>query len=80
MSLRAKILGDDERIGRAKARMARYAMACQLVGERLTPAQIERVRANGELPDWFLPEVRKLARNRRADVLAPDRTGGDRDA
>jgi hypothetical protein len=42
-------------------RLAPYEFACLELSERLTPDEEERLRATGELPDWFMADLKTRA-------------------
>jgi hypothetical protein len=44
-----------------RRRLALYEFACLELSERLTPDEQGRLRATGELPDWFLPDLKARA-------------------
>jgi hypothetical protein len=44
-----------------RRRLAPYEFACLELSERLTPDEEDRLRATGELPDWFVPELKVRA-------------------
>jgi hypothetical protein len=43
--------------------MIRSSLAVEEVSHRLSDADRDRLRATGEVPDWFLPEVTAVARH-----------------
>lgn len=43
------------------ARMVAYAFACEQVATGLSADERAALRADGSLPSWFLPEVRRVA-------------------
>lgn len=45
----------------AAGRMTAYVLACDRVAESLSAEERQALRAEGALPDWFLPEVRRVA-------------------
>jgi hypothetical protein len=48
-----------------RGRMHSYVMATQRAAERLNPMELEAVRRDGVLPDWFYEEVEEQRRNAR---------------
>lgn len=49
----------------AAGRMTAYVLACDRVAESLSAEERQALRAEGALPDWFLPEVKRVARQIR---------------
>jgi len=43
--------------------MIRSSLAVEEVSRRLSEGERDRLRATGEVPDWFLPEVTAVARH-----------------
>jgi hypothetical protein len=55
-------LGDVEVVP-SSTYMIRSSLAVEEVSHRLSEGERERLRATGEVPDWFLPEVAAVARH-----------------
>jgi hypothetical protein len=55
-------LGDVEVVP-SSAYIIRSSLAVEEVSRRLSDGERERLRATGEVPDWFLPEVTAVARH-----------------
>lgn len=48
----------------ASPHMVRYSLAVDEVAHRLTEDERRELRANGAVPDWFLPAVYKASKRR----------------
>jgi hypothetical protein len=46
-------------------RMSAYVVACDRVSARLSVDERRALRERGALPEWFLPEVKRVARQIR---------------
>jgi hypothetical protein len=58
----------DQRGEAASARLAPFEFACLEISERLSPDEAVRLRATGELPAWFRPELERRAREIRREL------------
>jgi hypothetical protein len=58
-------LRGNEDIDIVKGRMMRYAYAVDDVAKRLSAEERQVLRATGEVPGWFLPEVHRRYRELR---------------
>jgi hypothetical protein len=68
-------LGADVTGGSVRGRMARYSIAVHEVAQRLDPGERQVLRDTGQVPDWFLPAVRRRAGQlRRRPTYQPETT------
>jgi len=61
----ARGLGSDMARQRRADRMADHAVAVDQAAQKLNAEERRLLRASGRVPDWFLPEVERLAEAER---------------